>query len=726
MSLLAELKRRNVLRVAALYLVGAWLVVQVAETLLPIFHTPDWVLQSLVVLLALAFLPALVLAWVFELTPQGIRLDADAGEAGRGPPSAVTTRRLDLAVIIMLILVGGMTLWQQPGQSRAPDVAAPPEPAVDGQGAKAAPARSIAVLAFADLSAEGDQQYFAEGISEELLNLLARIEGLQVAARTSSFKFRDGTADIGEIGRALGVDAVVEGSVRKAGGQIRITAQLINTHNGFHLWSQSYDRRIENIFAVQDEIAAAVVDALKLKLDLAGGTAGRTANVEAHDLYLRGLHAARTPKREQLLQAVALYEAALTLDPAFAAAYGGIAEAWIWLEDYGGFRASEALAKAEQAARRALALDPRSAEANAAMAMVHSRLHSDHVQAAALFEQSLAINPNYVIVYTMYADALRELGQARRMVEMQRRAVELDPLSNFYRARLAARLIAAGQGREAEAIIMEMLAAAPDDGYALEELGNLRRQQGRLADAAESFRRVHDSRAGDPYSAAVLAMIGAEIGDSAMAEAWTIAARERGEDNSWELRAREMVATWQGDWQALDVAAGPRGRAGAHQRGVAAIGEARWADAREVLEQALREIGYSQGQPIIRDMVAPLTLLAWLDRREDKPEWVGRTAAVERFLRRLQSEGGLVLTTGSSTETDLARVAAISGDRELALAHLRAAFADRGFRQHWFLQRDPVFETWRADPDFLQLAEEMRAAGAVQRERIVAAGLDRP
>lgn len=729
-SFFAELRRRNVIRVAGLYLVGAWLLVQIAETLLPIFKTPDWVLQSLVVLLALGFVPALVLAWVFEMTPQGLRRESEFER----PASAVdhTARKLDIAVIVLLVAVGAMMLWGRAGSGPRPES----QMAADASGAVAggepapvsveAPMRSIAVLAFDDLSAEQDQAYFAEGVSEELLNVLARIDGLKVAARTSSFKFKDGDADIGEIGRALGVDAVLEGSVRKSGDQMRITAQLIKVSDGFHLWSESYDREVDNIFAVQDEIATAIVDALKLQLDIEEETAGRTTNVAAYDLYLRGRQEGRQPTREGLRKAIDLYEQALALDDDFAAAYGGIAEAWVWLEDYGGFRATEAFPQAEQAARRALELDPQSAEAKTSMAMVYDRYYNDQQRATALFEDILATNPNHVVAYNLYADSLLDIGEPRRAVEVQRSAVELDPLSFFYRARLAGRLITNQRLEEAEQVLKGVLADDPGNGYAEEEMASLRRIQGRLADAAGYLARVHAERPGDPYSAAWLAIVGIEMGDDAMADAWVAASRTRGADNRWELLARRAIAESRGDTAALDgLASASGGHVGAHLRGLAAIGREQWPEARKALNDALRLSNYRDGQPLTLQNVQPLILLAWLDQREGQPEGARRLAELDAFLGKIQGEGGQVASNLNST-VELARVAAVAGDRDRSLGYLQAAMDEEGFRQAWLIERDPVFEAWRDDAGFKALADRMRSLGRAEHAKVVAAGLHRP
>jgi TolB-like protein/Tfp pilus assembly protein PilF len=723
-SLLAELRRRNVIRVAGLYLVAAWLLVQVAETVLPIFETPGWVLKVLVAMLAVAFVPSMVFAWVFELTPEGLRRESELGSS----PATVdfTARRLDVAVIMLLVVAIGLFVFGP--RPSVPDAVTPPDTAAIDRSAGATNAheagRSIAVLAFADLSAGKDQEYFADGIAEELLNLLARIEGLQVAARTSSFKFKGSQADVGEIGRALGVQTVLEGSIRKSGDQIRITAQLIKVENGFHIWSQSYDRRLDNLFATQDEIATAIVDALKLKFDLSAETSGRTRDLAAYDLFLRGRHAARAPSQAALLRAIALWEQALVIDPDYAAALSGIAEAWVWLEDYGGVKPSEAFPKAEQAARQALAIDPDSPEANAAMAMLQDR-YNDHTRAQELFERTLAISPNYVPAYNLYADVLRDLGKPRRMIEVQQRAVELDPLSAFYRARLASRHISVGARDEAERQLADVLADHPGNDYALEERANLRLQQKRWADAAVDFRQVHLARPGDPYAAAQLATLGLILELPAMADAWADAARARGEDNRWELGARATIATVRGEWDALTIVADKLpGSRGSELRGVAQVGRGELVEARRSLSDALRLGGYRSGTAAHFGSVPPLLWLAWLDGKQGLPGAFEHTDPAERLLQSIEAEGGIIINL-SSTAQAMAQLAAVRGDRAGALAQLQ--HADEKFvLLPWFLDSDPLLAEYRTDPAFRAIADRLRAHASLERERVLAEGLDAP
>jgi len=726
-TLFGELRRRKVFRVAAAYAVVAWLLLQVADILLDNFGAPEWVFKSFTVMLVLGFPLAVILAWIFDLTPDGVRrtpevASAEGGMTGR---ARLTNRVILIGALLIIVVMATERIWfagrgaavDLPSAAPAAGLAAPSDAAATSD-----PARSIAVLAFEDLSPEGDQAYFAEGISEELLNLLARSEGFRVAARTSSFKFKGSAADIGEIGQALNVETVLEGSVRKAGDQVRITAQLIEVGSGFHIWSDTYDRRLENIFAVQDEIASAIVRALQLELDVDVETAGRTNNVQAYDLYLRGRQLAREPSRDGLMQAIQMYEEALTLDPRFAGAYSGIAEAWTWLEDYGGVPSAEAFPKAEQAARRALALDPQSAEAHAAMAFVRDRYYSDAVGASRYFERTLELNPNYVTAYNIYGDVLRDIGNLERMIEVHRKAVELDPLSVFMRTRLASKLLDIGKYDESRALLNEVLAEYPDNDYAKEELGNLARQQGRFADAIRQFRFVHFARPGDPYSAAQIAMIATFLGDRTLAEAWIEAARQRGENNRWELFARDRLAEAVGDWATVAETGSARGGpAGAHLRGVAAARSGAWHEARRLLLEALQLASYDavQGARLIH--MGALLELAWVERQLGMEGWQERAASVEKVIVDLRAQGGTYINWGGTTVSyDAARLAAIRDDRDTALRELRITEANR-WLSPWFLQHDALFAAWREDPEFLALVAAAEEHAAAERAKLAGA-----
>lgn len=715
MSLVSELKRRNVFRIALFYVVSAWLLVQVAETVLPVFGVPDVFIRGIIVLLLLGFVPALVFAWVFELTPGGLRRETHS-QVERDASRPVS-QKLNIATLVVAGLAIGLLTVDRFGSSN--QAVAPPGTPAESTGA---PARSIAVLAFEDLSPQADQGYFAEGVSEELLNLLARVEDFKVAARTSSFKFKGSNSDIAEIGRALNVETVLEGSVRKAGDQVRVAAQLINVSDGFHLWSNSYDRRLENIFTVQDEIASAIVDALKLQFDIEAETASRTTNVEAYDHYLRGRELAREPTRSGLFRAIEQFQAAIAIDPDFAAAFAGIAHAWVWLEDYGGVKSSEAYPKAEQAAQRALAIDDQSAEAHAAMAFVLDRYYDDKQGASEYFERTLELNPNYVPAYHLYGDVLRDMGKLDRMIEVHQRAVELDPLSPFMRMRLASKLLTAGQPERSETMIAELLAEQPDNDYAFEELGNVNMGRGDFAGAIDAFRRVHVQRPGDPYPAAQIAEIYIFLEDEEAARAWIAEARGRGEDNRWELDPRELMANWQQDWAALEhVGDLTGGHVGARIRGQAAAARGQWAQARRHFTEALRMSGYEPSNPVLLQHVHKLIGLAIAERELGLAPDHERLKQARRPLE-VMVDAGSVPINAVNYSFSLARIAALQGRTDEAIDLIRNGFEGGEPIADWQLARDPAFVEMRDLPRFMALIGQARSILATRQAAISGEG----
>ena len=323
MSFITELKRRNVFRIGAAYAVLGWLFIQILETILPVFSAPAWVLQTLIFLILLGLPGALILAWLFEITPEGVKTQHaadDAGEHSAGIKlNTIIITGLVLAVVFLLIednLPGGT-------ETEEGRVAQTPAPVIlDEITATATLEKSLAVLPFADLSPDSDQEYFSDGLSEELLNKLAQVDDLQVTARTSSFFYKGRNEDMRTIGEQLGVNYILEGSVRKAGDNVRITAQLIQADNGFHLWSQTYDRELADIFELQDEIATAVTQALSITLGAGEfDRPGMTRNVEAYDEFLKAALIFQEFTRASARLAISHIERAVQLDPEFYSAW---------------------------------------------------------------------------------------------------------------------------------------------------------------------------------------------------------------------------------------------------------------------------------------------------------------------------------------------------------------------------------------------------------------------
>jgi adenylate cyclase len=476
----SELKRRNVIRFAGLYLVGAWLLTQVASTVLPMFGAPDWLPRSIVSLLAIGFIPALIFSWVFELTPQGLKRDEDVKPEESIAPQ--TARRMNRMIIAVLVIALGYFVFDKfvlTPRREAMLVAARPS----AEPKSAANAKSVAVLAFANLSDDKGSEYFSDGISEELLTILQKIPGLHVAARTSAFSFKGKNATAQEIGQKLGVAHLVEGSVRKAGDVVRIAARLTQANTGEEQWSENYTRNLKDVFAVQTELAQTIVEQLRgqltggptnpttkaeIQAEVRAAEKGGTKNVEAHQLYLQGRFYENRHSEKSAREALAAYERAVALDPGFALAWAGVAQTHGWLAAFateGGQKTFDAnLSSARDAATRALSIEPNLPEALLARGSIEMNFDFNWNGAAQTLSKALALapaDPNIVIAAGNLEIAR---GNADRAIELYRKAVDLDPVNPQARAFLAFNLAATKRFAEARAEfprVVELNPAAP-------------------------------------------------------------------------------------------------------------------------------------------------------------------------------------------------------------------------------------------------------------------------
>ncbi len=375
---------------------------------------------------------------------------------------------------------------------------------------------SIAVLPFLDMSPEADQEYFCEGIAEEILNALAGVNRLRVAARTAAFQFRGKGHDVHEIGRKLHVDTILEGSVRKAGNRVRVTAQLINAGDGYHLWSEKFDRDLDDVFAIQDEISLAIVGKLRVRLlsDEKDRLVKRhTEDLEAHNLYLQGRYFWNKRDEAGLLKAIECFERAIERDPDYALAYSGIADAYICLRVYAAAPPADTLAKAEEAARKALEIDDDLAEAHTSVANIRAELHWDWTGAEAHFKRAIALNPNYPIAHNWYANLLEVLGRQEEALAEIDRAHELDPLSLVGLRNQAATYIVAGDYDRAEEIARRALEMDPGFTFVNSILAWVHWERGEHEEALRLFEEDRKRETGltsilDCWIGAVLAEMG--------------------------------------------------------------------------------------------------------------------------------------------------------------------------------------------------------------------------
>ncbi len=465
----AELKRRNVIRMAGLYLVGAWLLTQVASTLLPAFDAPSWALRGLIITLALGFIPAVIFSWVFELTPQGLRREEDVAPERSITPQ--TGRRMDRTIIVALVLALGYFAFDKfvltPRREAALVASALPN-----ESRSAINAKSIAVLPFENLSRDPDNAFFTDGVQDEILTGLAKIADLKVISRTSVMQYKSGVArNLRKIGEELGVAHVVEGSVQRAANKIRVIAQLIDARNDAHLWPQTYDRDLADVFAIQSEIAKAIADQLQAKLSPNEKKAIEqppTTHLAAFDLYSRakslllmaGFSVTYGP---DVRKAIELLDEAVKRDPSFFDAYCQLAYAHEYLYGQTGSDHTPArLALAEAAVQAATRLRPDAAETHLARAQYLYYGLRDYAGALAELEIARRGLPNDPRLFELTGYILRRRGQHEEGLRNLQRAVELDPRNFFTLQQIALSYQFLGRYADSVAAMDRALAIVPD------------------------------------------------------------------------------------------------------------------------------------------------------------------------------------------------------------------------------------------------------------------------
>ena len=712
MSFFEELKRRNVFRVAIAYLAGAWLLIEVAGTLFPAFGVPDWGVRFVVIVLALGFLPTLIISWAYELTPEGLKREKDV--VRDASISHLTAKRLDWVTIGLiaaaLAFIVADRFWMSPRhpEQSAVSVEAVTDHEQTSEPEPQYPPNSIAVLPFVNMSSDPEQEYFSDGISEELLNLLAKIPELQVISRSSSFAFKDEKTDIHTVAKKLNVALVLEGSVRKAGNQVRIAAQLIDANSDTHLWSETYDRELENIFVVQDEISAAIIEALKARLELEVVAAPRmnvAANTEAHDAYLRGRYLVVQRTQPTIEEAVREFEKAIALDLDYALAHAELAIATLLLSSYGELDTKDAIVQAQAHVDRALALDPKLAEAHAAAGFL-LMISNAWDEAATALEQAIRINPNYSIAHTWMRNTLMELGRYEDAFLTSEVALRLGPLSKPNIGNYLRDLIS--RNRLDDAVReLEKIATIYPDIYAARQ-GTLKAVGGKWAyvalgelDAMLIVPKGKIHRTALRVSLAVIGLDQEALTVSEEVPAYVFSLLGRPLDavsKAEELKAKDPTSSYYG----FNLG-----------RTLAAAGE--YARAKPILEKMWQQydrriaVGY-----VFTIAEATALIAARLDAGEEAR--VGELiAAIKDNVRRYREAGFTKHEWYDNADYEEGVAAYLSGEHERGLALLSRA-AENGY---FILPNEAYLQTLYDDPDFTPILAGQKARQARERNRFL-------
>ncbi len=709
-GLLAELKRRKVVRVAVVYAATAFAVLQGADIMLPQMGVPEWGLSLVVALIVLGFPIALVLGWALELTPEGIkRTDAEPVPDAQAPEGA-TPALLGKRTVVVAGLLVAVGLGLSAGWLLKPDTAAVP---LDGKPADGFSAQeaSIAVLPFVNMSGNPDNEYFSDGLTETLLHKLAQVSELKVAARTSSFAFKGQKADIRVIAEALNVAHVLEGSVQRAGDRVRITAQLIHATDGYHLWSEVFDRSLDDIFAVQDDIATQVASALRGSLlaeqEIVHG--GGTQNAEAYDWYLRGRAALYTRNADQLDDAVNAMRRAIALDPAFALAWAGLSQA---LEEQGRFsgRLDEVFETGEimESARTAVRLAPDEVLTRVRLGQVLI-LHSDVINARPEIERALQIDPDNAEALVAMSSVLWWESRLNESLEYAERAMNTDPLDWNLKSDSVNRYQIVGRIEDAEALARSIVDHDPEYVPGLQALGNVYWRTGRHA---EAFQVYHQLLTINPRTTYVINRISDSflaLGDFQGALRWlertaAINAEEADLSRAWIHFLRGEIDAAVAILERMIREAPDDGESDLASRGrlhsELAMYQQDWA---QLYEWNAKLLDYYTSRNLsFGALVSRLNMALAADR-------LGRDEERDRLLdaqaERIQRDAA----NGFASQYIWQRRAAVDGlrgDAASATAALETAFR-LGFRERLSVLRQPVFDKVRDDPRMQALLDRI-------------------
>lgn len=659
-----ELRRRKVIRVAAFYIVASWVAIEVASVIFPELLLPAWSVRLVILIAVCAFPVVLVLAWLFDITPEGVQRTGD-----------------ELTV----------------QEARAVQ-AAPPE-------------RSLAVLPFRNIGGDRENEYFCEGLAEDLLNVLSRVDGLRVAARSSAFAFRDGTSDVRAIGEKLNVANVLEGSVRKSDGRLRIAVRLVDTADGYQRWTEVFDRQQDDIFKIQDEISHAVFDALHVEVYGAKRplVAPGTSDVQAYNLYLMGRHQFHKRTETSLRSALRFFEQATERDPNFALPYTGLADSYSLLsasgEGYGQLPVDEAIALAAPMVARALELDPRLAEAHASRGFLE-RLREDPLAAEGALRRALELNPDYSMAHAWLGLTLTDLGRLQEAHAEYQRAYDADPLSPIIATNLGFSLLKLGKIEAARECYARVLEIAPEFTVAHSGMAQVEQRAGDPAAAEEWLQkaiRLNPARAHYPAHLALL-----QLQRDALTEAEQSLQRAEAIAASDAMVVRTHIAVLLAGGRDEELLSFTEGRLEGDRSSIETLANA--AFARLVNGQPKKALHYyDRAGGNLKRWNADALVWTWrfphglyhadvLLRAGEEKRGKAMLDEAERLLVRLEGEG----LVNVELHYQRVLVLALRGRYEEAADTLQRA-VERGWSNQWQARRDPALATLRERVPSLRL-----------------------
>jgi TolB-like protein/Flp pilus assembly protein TadD len=716
-AILTELNRRKVLRTVGAYAVAVFVMLQLMDAAVEPLRLPDWLPTLVVIVLILGFPLVFILAWQFDITPEGIKKTRTAG--------LLTGTQNTLLFSLMMLGMAGLgygfygyysNVFTNSGQ----DLASNP---VSQQREFVAPENSIAVLPFADLSEDSSQGYFSDGIAEEILNVLAQVKGLRVAARTSSFAFRTPDKDIREIGRLLNVGTVLEGSIRKSGDRIRLTAQLINVEDGYHIWSNSYDRELDDVFAIQDEVASAIATAL------VDSFAGLEQKPEARSRDLAAFEAYRTGRLhwwrrspDELQKAITLFAKALEHDPAFAPAYAAMADSWLLLAMYGNLTNMKATERAMPMIEKALKIDPGSSEGFAALGLARWQIGQKDAAESAL-RQAIKLNDDYIPAYLWLGGLLGEIGRLPEQNQILQQAMAIDPLNEMLAINFANNLSSRGDYAAAIDLLKGLIALRPDSVTLLRTISGHAMENGDLVGAWRYASQSYELEPDSPVVINILASAWGNLGAVDKAEQLLLDGLQVANENFGLRKNYFFLLLEQGrlenaerllNEQYGDSVEGLPDQIQQFyyfQKSMISLVAGDKQRAMNLLEEAIQD---GSEQDWSGDQIFFATLSSALQLDVGNPELAEqRLTSAERAVRRARLNG---LDNADIYYTE-SSIHALRGDSLEALESLQAAY-ERGFRGVWMLEVDLRLDSLRQEPQFVAIKQQIEKDIAQARTEV--------